>query len=120
MQKPDGSIQPDPNLDLDAVTDDIEIEVSDREICRRLGLRIKWIRAEKQIRQEDLSDRAGVFRTYMSRIEGGRANPSITTVYRIARALDVPVADLFEPVKDEHPPRVQSPEIRHSRGRVVR
>ena len=84
-----------------------------------LGLRIKWLRAEKQMTQEDLSEKAGLFRTYMSRVEAGQANPSLTMLHQIARALDIPLGQLFDQVPSEPPPRVQSTN-RPSRGRAAR
>ena len=45
---------------------------------KALGLRIKQLRAEYQLTQEELADRCGLFRTYMSRIESGLANPTLT------------------------------------------
>ena len=46
--------------------------------------------------QEDLAHRCGLFRTYMSRIETGAANPTLTMIYALAGSLRVPVSALFE------------------------
>ena len=64
--------------------------------CQRFGLRVKELRAEREITQEELSERVGVFRTYMSRIESGGANATLTTIHAIADALKVPVCALFD------------------------
>lgn len=61
------------------------------------GQRIRDLRAERGLNQEELAEKVGVFRTYMSRIETGAANPTLTMVYALADALDVPVVDLFGP-----------------------
>ncbi len=45
--------------------------------------------------QEELADRAGVDRSYMSGIERGVRNLSVLKLARVARALRVPVRDLF-------------------------
>ena len=90
------------------------------EACKRLGLRIKWLRSEKQITQEELSEKAGMFRTYVSRVEAGRANPTVTMLYQIAHALDVSVGQLFENSPTAAPPRVMSTNPRPSRGRVTK
>lgn len=90
------------------------------EACRRLGLRIKWLRVEKQITQDELSERAGMFRTYVSRVEAGRANPTVTMLYQIAYALGVPVGQLFEESPAAAPPRVMSLSPRPGRGRVTK
>lgn len=90
------------------------------EACKRLGLRIKWLRSEKQITQEELSEKAGMFRTYVSRVEAGRANPTVTMLYQIAHALGVPVGQLFEESPTNAPPRVISTGPRPGRGRVTK
>ena len=46
--------------------------------------------------QEDLAHRCGLFRTYMSRIETGAANPTLTMIHALAGSLRVPVTALFE------------------------
>ncbi|MBS0436176.1 MAG: helix-turn-helix domain-containing protein [Proteobacteria bacterium] len=46
--------------------------------------------------QEDLAHRCGLFRTYMSRIETGRANPTLTMIQAIADSLAVPLPALFD------------------------
>lgn len=45
--------------------------------------------------QDDLSARCGMFRTYMSRIENGQANPTLTMIHALAGSLRVPVVALF-------------------------
>ena len=90
------------------------------EACRRLGLRLKWLRSEKQITQEELSERAGMFRTYVSRVEAGRANPTVTMLYQLSHALGVPVGQLFEESPSAAPPRVMSLSPRPGRGRVTK
>jgi transcriptional regulator with XRE-family HTH domain len=47
--------------------------------------------------QEDLSERCGLFRTYMSRIETGKANPTLTMIHALADSLGVSVIAFFEP-----------------------
>jgi len=83
-----------------------------------LGLRIKQLRAALGVTQEELADRSGMFRTYMSRIESGVANPTVTMLYAVADALEVRVQELFDDPK-EAPGRVRSKKP-ISRGRVDR
>jgi transcriptional regulator with XRE-family HTH domain len=85
--------------------------------CQRFGLRVKELRSEREITQEELAERVGVFRTYMSRIETGAANPTLTTVHALADSLDVDVAVLFESPRAsaQTRARVRQPV---SRGRV--
>jgi DNA-binding XRE family transcriptional regulator len=56
--------------------------------------RIKKIRKAKGITQEELADRAGVNRTHMYRLEGGKQSMTLRTLKIIADALDVRVREL--------------------------
>ncbi len=63
----------------------------------KFGMRVRQLRLAAGLTQEDLAHRCGLFRTYMSRIETGRANPTLTMVDALATSLNVPIAALFEP-----------------------
>jgi transcriptional regulator with XRE-family HTH domain len=82
-----------------------------------LALRIKELRALQGLTQEEAADRIGIFRTYMSRIESGQANPTLTMLYEIAAAFAIPVQELFEPVQSQPPRRVKARQP-VSRGRA--
>lgn len=84
---------------------------------RALGLRIKQLRAEKEITQEELADRCDLFRTYMSRIESGLANPTLTVLHTLAQGLDVSLIELLMPPTVMRPQRVRATKP-VSRGRV--
>lgn len=86
---------------------------------KNLGLRIKELRAERGITQEELAERCEMFRTYMSRIESGLANPTLTMLYVMAEALQVDVRDLLQPPEITTPVKVRSTQ-NLSRGRVVK
>lgn len=62
---------------------------------RALGTRIRTLREAKGWSQEELANRAGVDRSYMSGIERGVRNPSALKLADLARALGVPTASLF-------------------------
>ena len=62
---------------------------------KRLGNRIRALRAERGLSQEALADHAGVGRSYMSGIERGVRNCSTLHLLRLARALRISVGDLF-------------------------
>jgi transcriptional regulator with XRE-family HTH domain len=86
---------------------------------QQFGNRIKEIRNVQQVTQEELADRVGVFRTYMSRIETGVANPTLTMIHALAGALRVPIATLFEPPSVVPPGKTRSVQ-KASRGRVTK
>ena len=87
--------------------------------CQRFGMRVKELRSERQITQDELAERVGVFRTYMSRIETGVANPSLTTIHALADSLEVAVAELFNAPASTTPARTRSRQAA-SRGRVAK
>jgi CheY-like chemotaxis protein/DNA-binding XRE family transcriptional regulator len=61
-----------------------------------LGVSIKIQRTSLGISQEELGHRAGLHRTYISDLERGARNPSIESIEKLAGALQVSVANLFE------------------------
>ena len=61
-----------------------------------LGVAIKTQRASLGISQEELALRAGLHRTYVSDLERGARNPSIESIEKLASALQISIAKLFE------------------------
>ncbi len=59
------------------------------EIRKRLGLNIRRLRREKGMSQEDFGFEAEIHRTYVSDIERGARNPTVTIVEKFAEALGV-------------------------------
>jgi transcriptional regulator with XRE-family HTH domain len=85
---------------------------------RAFGHRIRELRLATGMTQEDLAERCGLFRTYMSRIETGQANPTLTMIHALATSLGVAVPALFDArVEPRKPAR---PTARPSRGRVAK
>ena len=64
-------------------------------VAVRFGRVVRAKREALGISQEDLADRAGLHRTYVSLIERGKRTASIATVEQLATALDVSMADLI-------------------------
>ena len=61
----------------------------------KVGRRIKEIRIEKEISQQDLAAKCNFEKSNMSRLESGGANATLSTIQIVANALDVPVVELF-------------------------
>lgn len=61
------------------------------------GLHLKQLRQEKGLSQEQLGLIAELDRTYISGIERGVRNVSLANIFKIAKALDVELAELFSP-----------------------
>ena len=62
-----------------------------------LGERIKALRADRHLQQRQLAEKAGLTPSMLSQIESGRLTPSLHTLGKLAGALGVPIASLFEP-----------------------
>jgi len=70
------------------------------DLRTRLGLAIKRERSGLGISQGELAHRSGLHRTYVSDLERGARNPSVGSILKIADALHVTVAELFQTVGD--------------------
>jgi transcriptional regulator with XRE-family HTH domain len=68
-----------------------------------LARTVRRLRNERGETQEDLAHRAGLTVAAFARIERGHANPTWTTVLRIAAALDISLAALGEAVERANP-----------------
>ena len=60
------------------------------------GLKVREERQKRQFSQEHLADLAGLHRTYISMIERAEKNITLLNIEKIAKALGVSVAELFE------------------------
>ena len=60
-----------------------------------IGNRLKELRESKQLSQGDIEKRCGLLRCYISRVENGHTVPSVETLEKMARALEVPMYRLF-------------------------
>ncbi len=65
------------------------------EVMRRFGKRVRALRDELGISQEELADRADLDRTYIGGIERGERNVSLVNISRVAKALGVMPRDLL-------------------------
>ncbi|MCK5117275.1 MAG: helix-turn-helix transcriptional regulator [Candidatus Aegiribacteria sp.] len=62
----------------------------------KLKNRLRVLRAEKEISQNDLAEEVGLSRQTINSIERGKFNPSIITALKIADYFEVPVEDVFK------------------------
>lgn len=67
-----------------------------------IGDRLRAIREEKNLSQGDIEKRTGLIRCYVSRVENGHTVPALDTIEKFARALEVPLYQLF--YEGEQPP----------------
>jgi transcriptional regulator with XRE-family HTH domain len=64
------------------------------DIRRRVGLNVRRIREQRGWSQEELAFESGLHRTYISGVERGIRNPTVTVLEKIAVALSVPAERL--------------------------
>ena len=71
-----------------------------------LANRLRAIREAKNLSQGDVEERSALKRSYISRVENGHTVPSVETLEKLARALDVPLYQLF--YEGEEPPKLRN------------
>ena len=69
------------------------------DILTRYGQAVRKIRLAQEISQEELADRCGLHRTYISDIELGKRNLSLENIERIAISLNKSLSDFFKVVE---------------------
>ena len=65
------------------------------DVVRHLGKRVKAIRIEAKLSQEEVGFRAAMKRSYVSDLERGKRNPTVRALGRLAEALGVHPAELL-------------------------
>lgn len=63
---------------------------------RRLTNRLRELRQDAGLTQQDLADAAGITRQTVIAIEGGKYSPSLEVAFLIAEALDAGLEDVFQ------------------------
>jgi transcriptional regulator with XRE-family HTH domain len=72
----------------------------EEDIRARFGRRLRALRRERGLSQEELAFRAGLHRTYVSSAERGERNVALINIERLARALEIDMCDLFPRTPD--------------------
>jgi transcriptional regulator with XRE-family HTH domain len=71
-----------------------------------IGERLRALRETKKLSQGDIEKRTGLLRCYISRVENGHTVPAVETLEKLARALEVPMYQLF--YDGEEPPQLRN------------
>jgi transcriptional regulator with XRE-family HTH domain len=79
--------------------------------------RLRQLREEKKLSQGDIEKRTGLLRCYISRVENGHTVPAIETLEKLARALEVPLYQLF--YEGDEPPKLPNLLTRKSADDIV-
>lgn len=69
-----------------------------------IGDRLRALREQKKLSQGEIEKRTGLLRCYISRVENGHTVPAVETLEKFARALEIPVYQLF--YDGEEPPKL--------------
>jgi transcriptional regulator with XRE-family HTH domain len=97
---------------------DGDLEYLNRQMAAAIGER----RRSLGLSVSELARTAGLSKTILARIESGRGNPSIETLFRITRALGLPLSSLIAPAPGTRPEvarRRSGPELRADSGMLV-
>jgi transcriptional regulator with XRE-family HTH domain len=68
-----------------------------------IGDRLRILREQKAFSQGEIEKRTGLLRCYISRVENGHTIPAVETLEKFARALEVPLYEVF--YDGEEPPK---------------
>ena len=82
-----------------------------------IGDRLRELREEKKLSQGEIEKRTGLVRCYISRVENGHTVPAVETLEKFARALEVPMYQLF--YDGEEPPKLPNLLKRKSADDIV-
>ncbi len=83
-----------------------------------IGDRIRAFREAKKLSQGDVEKRSGLLRVYISRVENNHIIPSVETLEKFARALGVPLYQLF--YHGEEPPKLPNLPGRKTADEIAR
>lgn len=67
-----------------------------QKFAKYIGKRLRAVREKTGISQEQLSEKAGYYRTYVGHIENGNHSPSVHTMWRLAKVMKVDLGDLLK------------------------
>ena len=70
--------------------------IFDEEGLKKLAEKLKEVRKKQGFTQEELAYQSELTLSQIARIETMKINPTVSTMFRIARTLDVPVSELFD------------------------
>jgi transcriptional regulator with XRE-family HTH domain len=82
-----------------------------------IGDRLRVLREQKHFSQGEIEKRTGLLRCYISRVENGHTVPAVETLEKFARALEVPLYQLF--YDGDEPPKLPVLPKRRSAGAII-
>jgi transcriptional regulator with XRE-family HTH domain len=114
-------VEPVPRGGRPTVADTVGDDLGAAEINRRVSDALKRSRKAKDLSLDQLALRSGVSRAALSQIEGGRTNPTLSVLWKVAVGLGIPFPELLE-LPQGHEPKVMrandSVTLRSADGRM--
>jgi transcriptional regulator with XRE-family HTH domain len=75
----------------------LEKSAEKQKFAKYIGKRLREVREKKtNLSQEQLSEQAGYYRTYVGHIENGKHSPSVHTMWRLSKVMKVDLGDLLK------------------------
>lgn len=75
----------------------LEKSAEKQKFAKYIGKRLREVREKKtNLSQEQLSEQAGYYRTYVGHIENGKHSPSVHTMWRLAKVMKVDLGELLK------------------------
>lgn len=69
--------------------------ITHKDVLQKFGDKLQKVRKSQSISQEELAAKLSMHRTYIGMVERGERNPTIRTLYKLAKALKVEASDLL-------------------------
>ena len=73
--------------------------MDENELSRRFGVVVRRLRLDKGLSQEEFANLCSLHRTYIGTIERGEKRVTIATAYKLAKALGIPLSEMFKLVE---------------------
>jgi quercetin dioxygenase-like cupin family protein len=80
----------------DMAHDSIELRTTEALIGKNLGSKLKLVRRDRNMTLRDVSDAAACSESLLSKIENGKALPSLPMLHRLVRCLDTSIGTIFD------------------------
>jgi len=73
----------------------------EKALLKKVGDKIRALRVNSGLSQEELAEKVGIHRTYIGSVERGERNVSIINLFYIARSLSSSLSELFESINEK-------------------
>ena len=70
---------------------------------RDIGLKIKWLREQRKMSMRDLASKAGLAVSYISKLEAGKASPTVMTLEKLLTAMNLDIYEFFLDKSEDDP-----------------